>query len=370
MHIAFIINALRAGGAEKLIATFARAIQDSDHRLTVITLRANVPAAEQEVAETGARIIHLHHRKLFHPGRFRRLVTLCKAESFDVIHTHLTMANILGGLAGWLTHTPVTTTLHNVTMQSEERPLHNRLENWVFRNVVDHPIAVGWSIADAHSHRIGGKQFTVIPNAVTIPEPLDTATRSAVRHALVENPDAQILLAVGRLEEQKGFTDLLDAFAQAHNDHPDTYLFIAGVGSLHDDLAAKINALGLSATVHLLGLRHDVPQLLGASDIYVSSSWWEGLSVALLEAMATGLPGVVTDVGDTAQVFTSEMGRLVPARQPQVLAAALCDLLAQPENWLQMGTAAREAIVAGYSAEVAAKQLLALYTDIQKPQKG
>jgi glycosyltransferase involved in cell wall biosynthesis len=108
---------------------------------------------------------------------------------------------------------------------------------------------------------------------------------------------------------------------------------------------------------------------LGASDIYVSSSWWEGLSVALLEAMASGLPGVVTDVGDTAQVFTSEMGRLVPARQPHVLAAALCDLLAQPENWPQMGAAAREAIIAGYSAEVAAKQLLALYADIHKRLK-
>ncbi len=171
MHIAFVINALRAGGAEKLIATFARAIQDSEHRLTVITLRPNVAAAEQEVADTGARIIHLHHRKLFHPGRFRRLVALCQAESFDVIHTHLTMANILGGLAGWLTHTPVTATLHNVTMQSEERPLHNHLENWVFNHVIDRPIAVGWSIADAHSQRIGDKQFTVIPNAVTIPEP-------------------------------------------------------------------------------------------------------------------------------------------------------------------------------------------------------
>jgi glycosyltransferase involved in cell wall biosynthesis len=369
MHIAFVINALRAGGAEKLIATFARAIQDSEHRLTVITLRQNVLAVEQEVADTGARIVYLHHRKLFHPGRFRRLVALCQAESFDVIHTHLTMANILGGFAGWLTHTPVTTTLHNVTIQSKERPLHYWLENWVFRHIIDHPIAVGWSIADAHSQRIGDKHFTIIPNAVTLPEPLDAATRTAIRHSLIENPNAQILIAVGRLEEQKGFTDLLDAFALVQPTHPDAHLFIAGVGSLHDELAAKINVLGLGTTVHLLGLRHDVPQLLGASDMYVSSSWWEGLSVALLEAMAAGLPGVVTDVGDTANVFTSAMGSLVPARQPQVLAAALCDLLDQPDKWPQMGAAARDAIVAGYSAEVAARQLLQLYAAIQKPSK-
>jgi len=146
--------------------------------------------------------------------------------------------------------------------------------------------------------------------------------------------------------------------------------FIAGVGSRHDELAAKIKALSLEATVHLLGLRHDVPHLLGASDVYVSSSWWEGLSVALLEAMAAGLPGVVTDVGDTANVFTAEMGRLVPARQPQVLAAALCDLVNQPDKWPQMGAAARDTIIAGYSAEAAARQLLELYAAIQKRPKG
>lgn len=366
MHIAFVINALRAGGAEKLIATFAQAIQDSEHRLTVITLRENVAAAEKEVADAGAQIIHLHHRKMFHPGRFRRLVALCKVESFDVIHTQLTMANILGGLAGWLTHTPVVTTVQNTYMHSEERPLHRLLENWVFRHVVDRPIAVGTSIADAHAHRIGDRSFTIIPNAVTIPEPLDTTVRIAVRQSLVDQPDDTcILMAVGRLEEQKGFPDLLDAFAQVHITHPHTQLFIAGIGSLHDELAAKINALGLETAVHLLGLRHDVLQLLTASDIYVSSSWWEGLSVALLEAMAAGLPSVVTDVGDTSKIFTSDMGRMVPSRQPQVLAAAMCDLIEKPDKWQQMGANAREAVIRGYSDTVLADKLLQVYADIQ-----
>jgi glycosyltransferase involved in cell wall biosynthesis len=182
----------------------------------------------------------------------------------------------------------------------------------------------------------------------------------------VDSPQTSILIAVGRLEEQKGFTDLLDAFALVRTQHPDAHLFIAGIGSRHDELTAKINALALNPTVTLLGLRDDIPQLLAASDIYVSSSWWEGLSVALLEAMAAGLPGVVTNVGDTAQIFTSDMGKLVPPRQPNQLAEAICDMLNQPDKWAQMGTAARDAVIAGYSAESSANQLLQLYADIQK----
>lgn len=367
MHIVQVINALRAGGAEKLIVTFARAIQGTDHRLTVITLRKNVAATEQEVLETGAQVVHFHHRKLYNLGRFRRLVAFCKAESCDVIHTHLTMANILGGAAGYLAHVPVTATLHNTTMSSAERPLHRYLENLILRRVVRRPIAVGWRIAEAHADRIGANPITVIPNAVTIPEPLPPAARTAMRQSLLNGDEATttLLIAIGRLETQKGFTNLLDAFAQVQTSHSQTRLLIAGIGALQDELAAKITALGLDKTVQLLGLRHDVPQLLAASDIYVSSSWWEGLPVATLEAMAAGLPIVATSVGDLPQVVTPALGQLVPPKEPQALATALCHLLNHPEQRQQMGIAARETAVADYSATVWANKLIALYSDIQ-----
>ena len=119
MHIVQMINALRIGGAEKLVVTFARAARTKDLKLTVITLRANVPQVKQSVLETGAGVVELHHRKLFAPGRFYRLVRFLQQENVDIIHTHLAMANILGAASGWLAGIPVVTTLHNVSSGSE-----------------------------------------------------------------------------------------------------------------------------------------------------------------------------------------------------------------------------------------------------------
>jgi glycosyltransferase involved in cell wall biosynthesis len=117
----------------------------------------------------------------------------------------------------------------------------------------------------------------------------------------------------------------------------------------------------LDDAIRCLGVRSDVPQLLAASDIFVSSSHWEGLPVAILEAMMAGLPIVATAVGDVPKVITPEAGIIVSPHQPDCLAEALDNLINAPEKARAMGNAARARAIQEYSLDTWMKRHIVVY---------
>lgn len=369
LSILHLVDGLRVGGAEKLLVTLARELHHRPDRLTIVTLQRIVPAMRTAVEAAGARVIPLHSKKLVDPLRFLKLCRLVRRERFAVIHTHLTAANILGGFAGRLTRTPVVTTLHSPNLSSQNHFYHGRLEDWVLTHLADQVIGVGWQVAQVHGTRLGLDDILVLQNAVAVPPPPTAVARTRLRAALVDDPDAVILLAIGRLRPEKGFLDLLTAFAQVNRIHPQTRLLIAGQGPQEAELTAAIQALGLEKRACLLGLRHDVPDLLAASDIYVSAALWEGLPVSMLEAMAAGRPCLVTAVGDVPQVIDETMGLVLPPQQPERLAQALQRLVAAPEQWPRLGQAARQKVIDSFSAEAWVDQQLALYRRLAAPKQ-
>ncbi len=364
MKILHLVDGLRVGGAEKLIVTFAQELRRYPHELTIVSLQRNEPVMRTAVETAGARVIPLHSKRLINPQRFGQLWQLVRRERFAVIHTHLTAANILGGVVGRLTGTPVVTTLHNTKLISQEHFYHGRLENYVLTHLTDQVIGVGWQVAAVHQARLGLDNLIILPNAVALRPPLAAAERNRVRAALVDDPAAVILLAVGRLRPQKGFLDLLTAFAQVSRHCPQARLLIAGKGEQEAELAAEIAALNLEKQVRLLGLRHDIPDLLDACDIYVSAAHWEGLPVSMLEAMAAARPCVVTAVGDVPQVMDDTTGVVLPPQRPDLLAQALQQLIGAPEQWPVLGQAARQKVAASFSADVWTENLLSLYQQL------
>ena len=110
---------------------------------------------------------------------------------------------------------------------------------------------------------------------------------------------------------------------------------------MHGDLEAQAFSLGVKQDVHFLGFRDDIPRLLAAADIFVNCSDWEGLSIAMLEAMAAGLPVLATNVGDAPSLLANGRGVLIPPQDPDALKMALLDLLGSPEVCKNMGRSAR-----------------------------
>jgi glycosyltransferase involved in cell wall biosynthesis len=365
VRVAQIIDRVHlSGGAERLQRTFAEAIDPREIELTVITLREGLPESETELSDLGVRIARFPAERFSDLRRISALVRFVRAERFDLLHAHLVRSTILAGIAGPLSGTPVVATLHNTRRRSGVGPALRIAERYVLRRVARRVIAVGWETARVQGDALGDRPIDVIPNAVTEPRVLSAQERAETRHELGVPDGAPLLISVGRLVPQKALSDLLRAFAQLP-DHPVApQLRIAGRGRLETSLAREIESLGLGGRARLLGLRSDVPRLLAASDVYVSSSHWEGLPISILEAMAAGLPVVATQVGDAPRAIGVDSGVLVAPRDPAALGRAIAALLADPVRLRELGAAGRARVRAEFGAEAWAERHKALYAEV------
>jgi len=272
-----------------------------------------------------------------------------KELSIDIVHTHLTESTLAGILAArrsdWI---KCCVTLHNTILHQQRGRFSPR--EWLMRAAIDRVfsqadcvIAVSETVRQSALQRTGipEKRILTIPNAVEPGRFQFGGDKIALRSALHLPADRLIVVTVGRLTRQKGYPHLLQALALVPPDKRPLTL-IAGDGPDRDQLEAMIKVNLLTKDVLLLGNRRDVPNLLAASDLFVLSSLWEGLPLVLLEAAASGLPAVVTDVGGNAEVVKDgESGLLVLPGDEKGLATAISSLLADPAKRSRMGGEAR-----------------------------
>ncbi|MEK7325404.1 MAG: glycosyltransferase [Chloroflexota bacterium] len=367
LHIAQMIGSLGIGGAQKLQITLAEAFQKHDVSLTIINLHQTINSPiPNQLKALGARVLTFPAHYALDPARLWKVIRFLRREPFDVLQTHLTAATVVGAIAGLLTDIPVVATLHTAGNDPTlSRPARHTLETLALKYGARRVVAVGRVVAEAHRQRLGRKPIDIIPNAVASGYSISPEERMALRAEITGDPACPLVIAVGRLSPPKGYPDLIDAFAAVNSTHPSARLAIAGGGALYDEINARITARDLMGRVILLGARNDVPRLLAAGDIFVSASHWEGLPVAVLEAMAVGLPVVATSVGDVPDVVVPGTGLIVPPHQPAALATTIRTLLDDPEQGRQLGMAGRAHVVRNYAVEAWADKLLKLYSELQ-----
>lgn len=182
--------------------------------------------------------------------------------------------------------------------------------------------------------------------------------------------DAKVVVAAGRLNPQKGFDLLLDAFRLVADRHPDWQLKIFGAGPRRAELAAQIARLGLTGQAHLTGNSGRLDQEFAASSIFALSSRYEGLPMVLLESMAGGLPSVAFDcpTGPAEVIDPGVTGLLVPAADVAALADNICALIEDPARRAAMGAAARRASI-GYQINEVARSWNRLFTELAATRK-
>ena len=249
-------------------------------------------------------------------------------------------------------------TVQNVIFDSQRGRLSPRA--WLMRRAIrtafsraGRLIAVSTKVADAVQLYTGipKERITTIPNGVNPARVLSADDRGRLRRALGLPGDRPVLVSVGRLTRQKGYPYLLNALASMRAEERPLAL-IAGDGPDRTDLEARIKHLRLEEDVWLLGNRQDIPDILAAADLFVLASLWEGLPLALLEAMAAGLPCAVTGVGGNLELIeTGKSGILLPTANESALAGAIRCLLREPQERKRMGEAAREHFDRHYSLQ-------------------
>lgn len=366
MRVAHIIDNVGFGGAQKSVVLLAHVIQEYAAELVILSLHISKSVSfDDQLRADGVEIHYFPAPKLLNLRRIFMLTSFLRREPVDIVHTHLTYGNILGIIAARLAGIPVIAMCHSSGIDPKVyHPLRNKLETWLLRFAANMVTGDSHSAADAQRPRLKGKPIYAVPNAVSEPSEISEQEKKALRAELAGDAEHLFLIAVGRLSTPKGYADLIEAFDRVREKHPRAFLAIVGKGDLYDELEGQIKALGLSEHVMLTGARDDVSALLAASDIYVSSSHWEGLSLALLEAMIVGLPVVATEVGDAPRVVPENAGVIVPPHEPEKLAEALISLLDDPEKRKSYGRNARAHALRHHGPKPWAELLFSLYNQV------
>jgi glycosyltransferase involved in cell wall biosynthesis len=243
------------------------------------------------------------------------------------------------------------------------KQLSHRLLYRVGATLVNGVIAVSDETARSFRERVGevSDRVVVVCNAVDTERYPASIDRGAVRAQLGFGPQHHVMTMVGTFKRQKGHTYLVDAAAAVAGQLADLHILLVGDGELAGQVRARVTELGLDGRVHLLATRRDVPELLAASDSFVLPSLWEGLPVALVEAMASRLPVIATDVSGTSQVMIPGVtGWIVPPADADALANAMIELVSDPERAAAMAQAAATR-AATFSAQAQAEHLAALF---------
>ncbi|MCL9817479.1 glycosyltransferase [Natronocalculus amylovorans] len=208
-------------------------------------------------------------------------------------------------------------------------------------------------------------KIEVIPNGRDM-SIFERATPAEDIESLRSKSDTKIVGTVGRLIKRKGHHDLLIAWEEISSEYNNAELVIVGGGREREAIEDRASELGISSSVHLLGTRRDVPDVLEALDIFVFPSHFEGLPGALIEAMASGLPIVATNVDGNAELIEhGTSGLLVPAKEPTQLADALVTLLSDTDRCERYGNTAHQQAILNYSNEKVVTKFDQLYRQLQ-----
>lgn len=362
-----VVDSLDRGGAQKVVVELSGMLGRRGIDVTVLALTDDREHSVRRALEgAGARVVAIpagSRRGLVDLRRLVRMALFVRRGRFDVVHTHLFYANVLGCLAARAGGAPAVATLHSAGRGPRGHDgLKERLEGLVLRRCAARVVAVGESVAEAQPNKARKGRMVVLRNPVGAGARLGPRERRRLRDEM-GGDEGTMLVSVGRLAPEKGVADLVRAMALVRRSHPSAKLALAGTGAGLGELRELVTSLALEESVRLLGWRDDVPRLLAASDVYISGSYWEGLPMAILEAMAAGLPIVASGVGEVPLLLEGR-GVVVEAGDVDGLAEALTALLAEADRGQGRGAAARRFVTDHCSVEGWGGRVLGLYASV------
>ncbi len=300
-----------------------------------------------------------------------------RANPFDIIHCHSSKAGMLGRYAAWLARSRAVRIYspHAFAFQMDASPRKQRIYRfleWCAGRITNLLICTTDSERElaVKARLVRPGRALVVRTGVEVRQFHPTAEAVGLREELGISPKHRLVGAVGALVPQKGQRYLIEAAAQVLAEMPHTTFVIAGEGELHEELQAQVDALGLGRRFRLLGQRGDVPRILSSLDLFVMPSLWEGLPYALLEAMATGVPVVATDIpGLVDLVQPGQTGWLAQPYSSDHLAEMVTAALRSTGPSSLMAQTARQRILSDYTREHMLQQLGAIYERVVEERR-
>jgi glycosyltransferase involved in cell wall biosynthesis len=362
VHIVHVLSNLGFGGQERVAFDLAVGQTRAGHRVTTISLEEDGPLL-QEYDKRGLEVLAMPKKESgFDFALISRIRDWLKQAKVDVVHTHNPLPLYYGGTAAKAARCKLVHTKHGIN------PAKGR-QQWMRRAagvLVDGYVAVSASTAE-----VARKEFECRPSRLQVIRNGTDLSRFSpnralgleVRRELGIPESAFVAGTVGRIYPEKAHPYLLDSLESELAQ--DFHVVIIGDGPKARQLTEKVAGMKRPESVHLLGLRRDIPRQLCAFDVFLLTSLYEGLPIVLPEAMASGLPVVATAVGGVPKVVVEgETGFLVESGDEKALRDRVRQLRSDDELRSRMGQRAQELAHEHYSSERMVRDYLDLYKTV------
>lgn len=359
MRIAIVIDSLMRGGAERQALNAVLELTRAGRDAELIYYRDTTPKYAHAAYEQ-ARVTRLP--KNGQPVRFIwRLGRYLKHRRFDIVHafknTPTAYAYVAARLAG------IHVVLGGFRVEYDARGIYH----WT--DVLVNRVAAGWVVNSQATARslqaalgVRPQRLFVVYNGINARDFASPLTPAEAKRKVGLPSTVPVISIIGRLEPQKNHALFLDVAARLRAVAPEAKFLVAGDGSLRESLEQRARALDLTETVHFLGVRTDMPDILAATDLMVLTSHYEGVANALLEAMCVGLPVVSTDYAGVEELLVDgREGFIVPRGDAAAMAERVLQLLQNPPLARRMGQEGRKTVAARFSMEAMGAGLYSVY---------
>jgi glycosyltransferase involved in cell wall biosynthesis len=374
MKILHLVTGLSTGGAETMLYKLVSKMDRDKFEIQVISLTDVGPIGER-IQDSGILVRALGMKRgVPDPRMVFKLIRWLKKDRPDIVQTWMYHADLIGGLAvRMFGKIPV---VWNIRQSNLDQEFNKKTTLWTAKgcawlsnHLPSKIICCSHASKEVHS-RIGydENKMIVIPNGFDLAafSPSKDA-RKEVRRLLGLSDETILIGLVARFDSQKDHKSFFQAAGILHKNYPAAHFVLCGDGVTWDNpiIRTWIDETGEKSVTHLLGRWDDMPSLQAALDIAVSSSYGEGFPNVLGEAMACSVPGVVTDVGDSARII-GNTGFVVPPRNAAALADALERMIDLGEERKKLGMLARKRIENNYSLDQIVSQYEKVYVDLAR----
>lgn len=382
-NVLYVVDSLGLSGKTRGLVELALRLDPARYKPVIASLAPLEGGLVDRLRAASIPTVHVPCDDGLNAGVVKRLVQLAQQTAPALVHCFNPRPMLYGGLSAALTSRPAVGSLSAFACMSPDRtyaflpqPLQtrsqaDRLRNRVVGRFLMRKLAVVSRQAGAafcETNAIPAAKVQVIGYGVDLDSfaRVDDEAIAAVRREVGAQPGDLVFGSIGRLVEQKDYPTQLLALALAAR-HAPVRMAIAGAGPLRGELEALARKLDVEDRVAWLGERADVPALLRAFDGFVLASKFEPFGVALLEAMAAGLPIIATAVNEVPEILDGgRCGALVPAERPEELAAAMSRVATDAGLRARLGHAARDGATKRFSLAASVASYQALYDDVMK----
>lgn len=341
-----IIQSLNNGGCENMLLRTLPLVDDFEH--TIITLK-ELGELTPRFVEANIRVVNIHCKNLFDIPGLLRLRTVVKEENPDLVLSYLFHADMAARFVLPLSPIPFLRTTYN-----HPRYFIARFLSRLTRPLVRRYIANSEAVKRFYTEHLGVSKGTieVLPNGIDVEAFTPSPENSLLKTSLGIAPHEIILISVANLHSNKGHRYLLEAFEKVYQKHTQLKLLIVGDGEERSRLEEQVSPYASRANILFLGKRQDVSELLKLSHIFILPTLFEGMSNALMEAMAAHLPVITTDIEENRELVKhNETGLLVPIQDSHALALAIERLVQDPSLQRELAQSGQAFIQENFSLE-------------------